>query len=151
MWFILLHSTQITKSSSVYLPQVSSFSPEKSFLSHIFLSIICHWMDLLPVIFGYYKALKRIQTIKGKTSWSHSNIKAHFSLDQLCQGRCTHFTLRALLPLTLNTENSHGWYSSFGQHQFVSLHFARMNIFTEAVKRNVYCLQAPSSDMFSNT
>lgn len=105
----------------------------------------------LACIFGYYKALKRIQTIKGKTSWSHSNIKAHFSLDQLCQGRCTHFTLRALLPLTLNTENSHGWYSSFGQHQFVSLHFARMNIFTEAVKRNVYCLQAPSSDMFSNT
>lgn len=134
---------------------VSSFSPECLLLPHISPSLYHKPLDgSLACLFNYYKALKRIQTIKWKTSWSHRNIKAPFSLDQLCQGRCIHFTLRAVISAPFVTDHrKKPWLVLLLQtaSQFVSLHFARMDIFTETVKRNVYCLQAPFRDTFSNT
>lgn len=147
---MLLNSTQnqaqfISPSLQFFSRNVSS-APHFSFY-HMPLdgSLLC--------LFGYYKALKRTQTIKRKTSWSHSNIKAHFSLDQLCQGRSRHFTWRAVISAPLVTDHrTKPWLVLLqAAPQLDSVQFARMDIFTEAVKRNVHCLQAPSSDMFSNT
>lgn len=151
---MLLNSTQITKSSSVYLPSLQFFSRRMSSSVPHFSFSQSYATGWISRLFGYYKALKRIQTIKWKTSWPHSNTKASFSLGQLCQGRCIHFTLRAVISAPFVTDHRKKPQLVLllqAASQFVSLHFARMDIFTEAVKRNVCFLQAPFSDTFSST
>lgn len=107
----------------------------------------------LAYLFGYYKALKRTQTIKRKTSWSHSSIKAHFSLDQLSSKMQTLYLESCNFCSLATDHRTKPWLVLLLQAapQLVSVHFARTDIFTEAVKRNVHGLQAPSSDMFSTT
>lgn len=101
----MLNSTRITKSSSVYpcqsavlLQKSATFCP-----TFIFLSYAIGWISCLS--FWLLQGTEKNTDDKEKTSWSHSNIKAHFSLDQLCQGRCKHFTLRAVISAPLVTDH----------------------------------------------